>query len=159
MSKRIRKEEPELTPTNYSCFVCHAIANTCDANTVHLPCCKQFVHRRCQKQWETTRNTCGLCRTLLPGLDGVPPNQRAPDAGVDFPMEDELPPPAIDTDRIANEVLNLTREEVLERLRGLLNAPELEEQLQRVSSESCLLKIMKECYTWMMLLKAFHRLN
>ena len=38
----------------------------------------------------------------------------------------------VDTERIANEVLNMTREEVIRRLRELIDSPALESQLERV---------------------------
>lgn len=40
--------------------------------------------------------------------------------------------PDVDTDRIAQEVLQMTREEVISRLRTLIDSPALEEQLERV---------------------------
>lgn len=40
--------------------------------------------------------------------------------------------PDVDTDRIAREVLQMTREEVISRLRTLIDSPALEEQLERV---------------------------
>ena len=38
----------------------------------------------------------------------------------------------VDTERIANDVLNMTREEVIPRLRELIDSPALESQLERV---------------------------
>ena len=38
----------------------------------------------------------------------------------------------VDTERIASEVLNMTREEVIRRLRELIDSPALESQLERV---------------------------
>ena len=38
----------------------------------------------------------------------------------------------VDTERIASEVLNMTREEVIRRLRELIDSPSLESQLERV---------------------------
>lgn len=40
--------------------------------------------------------------------------------------------PRVDTDRIANDVLNMTRDEVIQRLRELIDSPSLEQQLERV---------------------------
>lgn len=40
--------------------------------------------------------------------------------------------PNVDTDRIARDVLNMTREEVITRLCTLIDSPTLEEQLERV---------------------------
>ena len=40
--------------------------------------------------------------------------------------------PQVDTDRIARDVLNMTREEVIQRLRTLIDSPNLEQQLERV---------------------------
>ena len=38
----------------------------------------------------------------------------------------------VDTDRIAHDALNMTREEVIQRLRELIDPPTLENQLERV---------------------------
>ena len=64
-SKRLRMESPEITQQTYDCFICHGHAYTCEVNTVQLPCCKNFTHRRCQTRWER-HSTCGLCRQPLP---------------------------------------------------------------------------------------------
>lgn len=37
----------------------------------------------------------------------------------------------VDTDRIAHDVLSMTREEVIQRLRELIDSPTLENQLER----------------------------
>ena len=41
----------------------------------------------------------------------------------------------VDTERIANDVLNMTREEVIRRLRELIDSPALESQLERVRED------------------------
>ena len=41
----------------------------------------------------------------------------------------------MDTKRIANDVLNMTREEVILRLRELIDSPTLENQLERVRED------------------------
>lgn len=40
--------------------------------------------------------------------------------------------PRVDTDRIANDVLNMTRDEVIARLRELIDSLSLEQQSERV---------------------------
>jgi hypothetical protein len=49
-------------------------------------------------------------------------------------QEMDLPTESVDFNEITQEVLAMSREQVVTRLRELLNSPELEGQLQRVST-------------------------
>ena len=81
-------------------------------------------------RWEEHHNTCGLCRAILLQRDdfGAASQQQAELARQEI-LESRL---HVDTNRIARDVLNMTREEVIQRLRTLINSPNLEEQLGRV---------------------------
>ena len=46
----------------------------------------------------------------------------------------------VDTERIANDVLNMTREEVIGRLRELIDSPALESQLERVREDEFIIR-------------------
>ena len=46
----------------------------------------------------------------------------------------------VDTERIANDVLNMTREEVIRRLRELIDSPALESQLERVREDEFIIQ-------------------
>ena len=46
----------------------------------------------------------------------------------------------MDTKRIANDVLNMTREEVILRLRELIDSPTLENQLERVREDEFIIR-------------------
>lgn len=136
-SKRVRHEEPDVDTNDYECFVCHLKSQTCDRR-VQLPCCKQYAHRRCQLRWEEHHKTCGLCRAPLNGCNDVTPvsaqnNHSDNDENAELARQEIIRNrPNVDTDRIARDVLNMTREEVITRLRTLIDSPTLEEQLERV---------------------------
>ena len=134
-SKRLTHEEPDVVTGEYECFVCHLKSETCQ-RSVQLPCCKQYLHRRCQIQWEKYHNTCGLCREPLSGCNDTPPASSQTNWSSD---DEEAAAEAarmkiiqqrsdVDTERIANEVLNMTREEVIRRLRELIDSPALRER-------------------------------
>ena len=115
-SKRLTHEEPDVMTGEYECFVCHLKSETCE-RSVQLPCCKQYLHRRCQIQWEKYHNTCGLCREPLSGCNDEEAAAEAARMEIIQQRSD------VDTERIANEVLNMTREEVIRRLRELIDWP------------------------------------
>ena len=115
-SKRLKHEEPDVVTSEYECFVCHLKSETCE-RSVQLPCCKQYLHRRCQIQWEKYHNTCGLCREPLSGCNDEEAAAEAARMEIIQQRSD------VDTERIANEVLNMTREEVIRRLRELIDWP------------------------------------
>ena len=46
----------------------------------------------------------------------------------------------MDAKRIANDVLNMTREEVILRLRELMDSPTLENQLERVREDEFIIR-------------------
>lgn len=102
---------------------------------------QQYVHRNCQVRWERHHNTCGLCREVLSGCNDRPPtpiqtNRPADDdddAAANAARTEILNNrPRLDTDRIANDVLNMTQDEVIARLRELIDSPSLEQELERV---------------------------
>ena len=118
-SKRLKHEEPDVVTSEYECFVCHLKSETCE-RSVQLHCCKQYLHRRCQIQWERYHNTCGLCREPLSRCNDTPPASSQTNWTSDD--DDEAAAEAarmeiiqqrsdVDTERIANDVLNMTREE------------------------------------------------
>ena len=115
-SNRLTHEEPDVMTGEYECFVCHLKSETCE-RSVQLPCCKQYLHRRCQIQWEKYHNTCGLCREPLSGCNDEEAAAEAARMEIIQQRSD------VDTERIANEVLNMTREEVIRRLRELIDWP------------------------------------
>ena len=157
-------EAPEITQQSFDCFICHGQSYTCESNAIRLPCCNNILHRRCQARWEISHSTCWLCRHALPQTpapplrhDGIfyrigegdqplphvpPPRQVAIDAhhqqaginAIDFQDNQR---------RIQQNVLGMTREEVIARLRTLLNSNELEEHLQQVSMIFSLIKKKK----------------
>ena len=146
-SKRLKHEEPDVVTSEYECFVCHLKSETCE-RSVQLPCCKQYLHRRCQIQWERYHNTCGLCREPLSGCNDTPPTSSQTNWTSD---DDEAAAEAarmeiiqqrsdVDTERIANDVLNMTREEVIRRLRELIDSPALESQLERVREDEFIIR-------------------
>ena len=140
-SKRLKHEEPDVVTSEYQCFVCHLKSETCE-RSVQIPCCRQYVHRCCQMRWERHHNTCGLCREPLSGCNNTSP---AP-SQTNWSFDDDNAAAAtaaaaeaartqiinhrsnVDTERIANDVLNMTREEVIQRLRELIDSPTLENQ-------------------------------
>ena len=93
-------------------------------------------------RWERHHNTCGLCREPLSGCNNTSP---AP-SQTNWSFDDDNAAAAaeaaaeaarteiinhrsnVDTERIANDVLNMTREEVIQRLRELIDSPTLENQ-------------------------------
>ena len=139
-SKRVKHEEPDVVTTEYECFVCHLKSETCE-RSVQLPCCRQYVHRLCQMRWERQHNTCGLCREPLSGCNDTSPAA----SQTNWSSDDEADAAAaaartkiinnrstVETERIAHDVLSMTREEVIQRLRELIDSPKLEQQLERV---------------------------
>ena len=128
-SKRLRLETPEILQTTFQCFICHGTSYTCDMGTIQLACCKNFVHQRCQARWQAEGRNCGMCRGSL--TTDVVLN-----AGESNPIQSEdidIPTDSLNFDEITHEVLTMSREQVIARLRELLQSEELEEQLQRVS--------------------------
>ena len=89
-------------------------------------------------RWERHHNTCGLCREPLSGCNDTSP---AP-SQTNWSFDDDNAAAAaeaatteiinhrsnIDTEHIANDVLNMTREEVIQRRRELIDSPTLENQ-------------------------------
>ena len=85
-------------------------------------------------RWERHHNTCGLCCEPLSGCNNTSPAPSQTNWSSD---DDDSAAEAarteiinhrsnVDTKRIANDVLNMTREEVILRLRELMDSPTLE---------------------------------
>lgn len=111
-SKRLRSEPPEIQDLTFTCFVCRATSDSCATNVIRMNCCNQFVHGTCATQWASSHDRCGLCRQSLRTTTAVAV-QPVP-VGVTPGRE------------------TMTRQQVLDRLRGLLNSDELQRQLDRV---------------------------
>ena len=146
-SKRLKHEEPDVVTSEYECFVCHLKSETCE-RSVQLPCCRQYVHRRCQMRWERHHNTCGLRCEPLSGCNNTSPAPSQTNWSSD---DDDSAAEAarteiinhrsnVDTKRIANDVLNMTREEVILGLRELMDSPTLENQLERVREDEFIIR-------------------
>ena len=101
-------------------------------------------------RWERHHNTCGLCREPLSGCNDTSPAASQTNWSSD---DDDAAAAAlaarteivnnrsnIDTEHIANDVLNMTREEVIRRLRELIDSPTLENQLERVKEDEFIIQ-------------------
>lgn len=100
-------------------------------------------------RWERHHNTYGLCREPLSGCNDTSP---APSQSNWSPDDDDdaaaaaarteilTNRPRVDTDRIANDVLNMTRDEVIRRLRELIDSPTSEQQLERVRENEFIIR-------------------
>ena len=111
-SKRLRLEPPEIQDLTFTCFVCRASSDSCANNVIRMQCCNQFVHGTCATRWASSHDRCGLCRQSLRATTAV--------AVQPVPVG------------VAPSRENMTRQQVLDRLRGLLNSEELQRQLDRV---------------------------
>lgn len=62
-SHRLRGHSPEWNLyRSWTCLFCGRYMVTLSRSTVALQCCKRFVHRKCQKQWEREgRGSCSHC--------------------------------------------------------------------------------------------------
>ena len=107
-SKRLKHEEPDVVTSEYECFVCHLKSETSE-RSVQLPCCRQYLHGRCQIRWERHHNTCGLCREPLSGWSSVVDDVDAAAAALTARTEIINHRSNVDMERIANDVLNMTR--------------------------------------------------
>ena len=92
---------------------------------MRLPCCGNFVHKRCQQRWEMEGQNanCGMCRRPL---------NTAVARGQQQTVQVTLPTEMIDHQAISNEVMAMSRDQIIARLRALLDSPALEEQLMMV---------------------------
>ena len=105
-SLRLQGKEPEIKEITFKCHFCLVEDYCCNTRNVQqLHCCHQFVHTTCQKEWDALR-----------------PRQHCA-------MCRQEPPAA----QARTESI-LTNEEVVNRLRTLLNSGELREQLSHVSA-------------------------
>ena len=118
-SRRLRGLRPEIPNTRYQCF-CLLEGDACLGGAIQLPCCQQFLHQSCFRRWNTTHDTCPLCRQVHRPV----PLAAAAAAAVD---PDEQPP------RRPN-LENMSSEEVIARLEGLLDINVLRQELERVSN-------------------------
>ena len=108
-SRRLRGDPPELPPS-FTCFVCRDTEFTCADSVQRLPCCNNFVHRRCQRRWIHQQTTCGLCRQPLVSLSPTRTNNML-----------RLP------------VASMTRLQIIERLEQLLASDDLQAHIEEVS--------------------------
>ena len=124
-SKRLKREEPEICSTSYECFICHNHEENLSSRSRRLSCCGNFVHKRCQQRWEMEGQNanCGMCRRPL---------TTAVARGQQQTVQVTLPTEMIDHQAISNEVMTMSRDQIIARLRALLDSPALEEQLMMV---------------------------
>ena len=95
----------EIETTRFRCF-CLEEGNVCETSVMQLPCCRQFLHRRCYLRWQQTNHaTCPMCRDL----------QHQP------PVQPPPPPARVEINQ-----------DLIVRLRTLLQVPDLEQQLNQV---------------------------
>ena len=101
-------------------------------------------------RWERHHNTCRLCREPLSGCNNTSP---AP-SQTNWSSDDNNAAAAaeaarteiinhrsnVDTEHIANDVLNIAREEVIRRLRELIDSPTLDNQLERVTEHEFIIR-------------------
>lgn len=135
-SKRLRLEAPD---DDFNCFFCNTIAEPLETQRVQqLACCSKFVHIRCQIEWELTseRTICGHCRQTTPEMvlrfpriagemsRRMEERRVAARAATAPATVEEYVPPSRD----------LTREEIIQRLRQLLDTDDLENYLQAVNN-------------------------
>ena len=115
-SLRLRGERPQVEETSFQCHFCLVEDDACRIGTVFLPCCKKFVHKKCQIQWQLNNSTCALCRQetiVLP----------MPETQEDF----DIPWEPVDEGNQA-----MTNRQVIERLEGLLASEGLRNQFDQV---------------------------
>ena len=115
-SLRLKGESPQVEETSFQCHFCLAEDDACRIGTVFLPCCKKFVHKKCQMQWQLNNSTCALCRQetiVLP----------MPETQEDF----DIPWEPVDEGNQA-----MTNRQVIERLEGLLASEGLRNQFDQV---------------------------
>ena len=95
------------------------------SRSMRLPCCGNFVHKRSQQRWEMEGQNanCGMCRRLL---------NTTVARGQQQTVQVTLPTEMIDHQAISNEVMTMSRDQIIARLRALLDSPALEEQLMMV---------------------------
>lgn len=70
-SRRLQGVAPEVeNQADEKCFFCLLPTRVFAKCMVYLSCCRRFVHRRCQVEWEevTNRDSCGHCRQRLERL-------------------------------------------------------------------------------------------
>ena len=64
-SKRLRGQDPEMDPT-FVCGICIQEKEKLAPRLVQMPCCKNFLHARCQRKWQSEHATCCLCHGITP---------------------------------------------------------------------------------------------
>ena len=102
-SRRLQGLPAEIETTSFRCF-CLEEGDVCVTSAMQLPCCRQFLHRRCYLRWRQTNHASyPMCRDL----QHQPP----------------VPPPSAPVE---------INQDLIDRLRTLLQAPDLEQQLRQV---------------------------
>ena len=122
-SRRLRGLRAEIPNTRYRCF-CLLEGDACLGGAIQLDCCHQFLHQSCFRRWNRTHNTCPLCRKET--ARQVP--RSVPLAVGAASVDHNDPPP-----RRPN-LENMSNEEVIARLEGLLDINVLRHELERVST-------------------------
>ena len=103
-SHRLQGLPAEIETTSFRPF-CLEEGDVCETSTMQLPCCRQFLHRICCLRWRQTNHpTCPMCR--------------------DRQHQPLVPPPPPQPVEI--------NQDIIARLRTLLDAPDLEQQLRQV---------------------------
>ena len=115
-SARLAGEPPEITEKAKDCFICLKKVDACKPSTVRLPCCYQFTHRRCQKEWEKNVRTCAHCRSDL--------LEREDDGENLLRSNETLPPQSVPQE---------IRDALAESLRNKLNDPDIMRRVRQVS--------------------------
>ena len=115
-SLRLKGERPQVEETSFQCHFCLVEDDACRIGTVFLPCCKKFVHKKCQIQWQLNNSTCALCRQETIVL-------LMPETQEDF----DIPWEPVDEGNQA-----MTNRQVIKRLEGLLASEGLRNQFDQV---------------------------
>ena len=128
-SRRLRGLRPEIPNTRYRCF-CLLEGDACLGGAIQLECCRQFLHQSCFRQWNRTHDTCPLCRQepARQAPRPAPLDAGAADAAAAAAVDRNDPPP-----RRPN-LEDMSNQEVIARLEGLLDIDVLRHELERVST-------------------------
>ena len=129
-SRRLRGLRPEIPNTRYRCF-CLLEGDACLGGAIQLECCRQFLHQSCFRRWNRTHDTCPLCRQepARQAPSPVPLDAGAADAAAAAAAADRNDPPP----RRPN-LEDMSNQEVIARLEGLLDIDVLRHELERVST-------------------------
>ena len=122
--RRLRGLRAEVLNTRYRCF-CLLEGDACLGGAIQLDCCHQFLHQSCFRRWNRTHDTCPLCRQETARQAPRPVPLAAGAAAAVDPNEQPPRRPILE---------NMSKEEVIARLEGLLDINVLRHELERVSN-------------------------